>query len=419
MKVFGYKISKYEPVHETFFEVTSGKRQTVSTVPTLGRVSFDKLENCYITEPIEYAGINLYVQCIAETWPSITSSDDRVTKGIKDILNTRFPYLFSDIVPRHIGIFGNSWVEYIYNTPKTKIVNFTSPDPKTMNFIKDPSTFKIKFDDIGLPVGYIQQQEIEEKEFTRDKMVHIAMNQINRGQMGIGFIEPVYQDIVLKENIEQAKSEWAYRSAFAVPYVRYGNEMHMPDDGMKQKSDILGKALADEKTTYITYPFYTECGYITPPPMAQNLEIDLDYHTKLQAAVFGIPLAVLQMTSKKEDAGGVLEQLVEFFSFSLKAFQRTLKIADVIGYVLFMNKEFYGIKKQEEIEFKLEWSELSEKSKKEKIMETFRYGKAGLLGKDKTLMNECRKRVNLPPLPDSYDSKKDKVVQEYRIVEED
>jgi len=343
----------------------------------------------YIAEPIMFTGINIYQRCIAETFPIITSEDSAVQAMINKILTrTAFREVFSDYAVRHLGIFGNAFIGYVYDEKKEVIVEFNIVDPKSMRFQED-QVGNVILDAYGLPVGYVQEiAGYPQITFSRAEMIHLSINQVNRGEMGIGFIEPVYQDITLKENIERAKAQSAFRKGFPLPIVKFGSDANPPNAAMRDKARELASAIARDTTTSVAYPYFFDIDFLEVPTAAPALEEDLLYTTKLQAAVLGIPVAVLLGTGEKESAG-TLETLLEFFEFNLRGLQEALRIPEVIAFVLKSHKF-------KDFDFKVQWRSLTERSAKEQVMRIMRLSKVGLIRSDPALEAYLKRLVGLP-----------------------
>jgi len=375
---------------EEDFEIGAGRRVASDISEKLARKDFESLELCYLREPIMFAGINIYTRCISETRPTITSDDRRTQEAIDEILSeTSWTETFYDFAPRHLGIYGNCFIEKILNKQKTRIVDFCVIDPKTMDFLRD-NLNEVIFDDYGRPRGWVQEIVGKPKvEFTRETMIHLTINQVNRGTMGIGFIEPVYDDITLKENIEQAKAQAAFRKGFPLPMITFGTDQYPPNAKMKERADRLGMELADEKTTWVSLPHYFKVDAFQADDRRGRDAItqELLYSTNLQAAVLGIPTALLLMTGEHEQRA-TLEPLIEFFEYNLKGIQQSLRIEEIMNDVLRKNR-LPG-------RCKVKWKELSEKSAKEAVMRIMRLGKVGLLDTaDAKIRDQVKRLVSL------------------------
>lgn len=382
------EISKRE---ELCFEIDKGKRKTSKEEPSVSRIAFDNLELCYITEPIMFAGINLYQRCLEETFdPKLIELPEGVdSKELKRIIyGTSFREVFLQKIPLHLGIYGNAFIETIFNENSTRLVELNPIDAKTMDFQRNPDNTVI-FNDLGFPKGYVQDIVGRKIDLTPEECWHFTLHQINRGEMGFGFIEPLYKDITLKENIENAKAESAYRRAYPLPLITYGSEQVPPTEKLRARSKAIGQEIVDEKTSFISMPYFYKINFPELPKIDRDLESDLMYSTKLQAGVLGIPLALLTQCGADEGKGS-LEVLIESFEMSLKSMQRALKLDIILTNWLRKNEV---IKDDDFVE--VSWSELSVKSAKEQIMRLFRLSKTDLLPKDEKTQAWVKRLVGM------------------------
>jgi hypothetical protein len=391
MPIFGRK-------EETIYcGVSSSQRKGTDETEVLTRIAFDKLEAAAIKEPILFGGIAVYCDCIkaCDFRVSVTEGTEGrsgIERELRRIMTkTNFKKSYIGYGPRHLGIWGNAFIEWIYNKKENNIVDFCAHDPKTMNFMKNPDEFdKIWFDGRGEPKGYEQEIMGNKINFKDNiEMKHLSLNQINRGTMGFGYVEPVYQDIELKENIEHGKAELAFRRGYPLPKVRYGSDMAKPSKEMHDKAEGIMNDLVNEKTTGITYPYYFEVGYLEPP--ATNIAEDLNYAIKLQAAVLGCPVAILTQSGEAEGRA-TLETLVDFFEMRLSGMQDALQIKETLEKVLEIN----GYEAELEVQFGV----LSQKSMKEQVMRIQRLTKVGLVDpKDDDIRAYVKKLLGIIKLP--------------------
>jgi len=215
-------------------------------------------------------------------------------------------------------------------------------------------------------------------------MWHLSLNQLQRLEMGIGLIEPVYPDTVLKENIENAKAQTAYKQGYPTPLVQYGSDKHAPHASMKAEAEVLAKKLADERTIFAAYPYHLKVETLSEKMgKLENIENTLLYSTKLQAAVLGRPLSVLLQT------GEDVEQLIPFFEAMLATFQKALKLEEIINYILKMEKIDDHVT--------VVWKEFTMHSARERIMQISRLGKVKILDiSDPKTRDYIKKVAELP-----------------------
>jgi hypothetical protein len=406
--------------------VAGGKNKSGESTITFSRKDFSKLEGMYMTEPILFSGTNMWVDAIKKTFSRdlITFKNPQDTKSIDRVFELvdkeSFQDFFLDKAPRHLCIYGNAFGEPLLNEQKNYVSEVLSIDPKTIDFLKTDGSYT-QFDPYsGRPIGYKQSgvrtadnvhdtvffQDFycftEAKEFVPDDsdfeeteshslLLHLHTNQVNRGEMGIGIVEPVYVDSELKENMEQAKTKSAYRQGYPVPVISYGGgkDGKSITSNMKEEAKRLGEVLTDEKTDYAFKPFYLTLETMESINKGSSSATDIDkmllYSTNLQAAVLEIPLGVLL----EGGSGGDIEPLIPWFEASLQSKQKSLQIENFINSVLKFEKFDQKVN--------IGWKEFTMYSAREKVMQVTRLGKSGLLDiKDNKTKKHVMKIAGVP-----------------------
>jgi len=363
------------------FSLNVGKRVTKPTEENqISRKTFLELEQMFYTEPILNTGINGYQVCLETMGYSLASKDVKIQEELKFLeRKTQLKRVTLYYNPRHLGIFGNAFTEYLWNEGKTHIVNFGVIDPKQMNFKRDKAN-NLLFDELGNPEGYVQTVPINSEQIplTKDQCEHIHIGQVNPGQMGVGFIEPVFNDSTIKENIEQAKGESAFKTGYVPLGVPYGEPgMDCSDVNLKKIADELGQTLTAKDTESVAYPYYMKPEYLKYPEL--KLTDELIYSTKLQAAVLRTPLSLLLQSSS--DSGTSFEKLIEFYEISLRGMQKALRVEEIVA-------KYLEKKKLDDTNFEVVWGKLSEQSMKEQVMKIYRLGKTKFLKPDNKKIQE-------------------------------
>jgi hypothetical protein len=331
----------------------------------------------YATEPIIHAGVTSWQNLIVESGFKIWSGDQRTQQEIDRILNqTNFNEVFLEYNTLHLAIFGDAFTEPLWDKEtKTEILGWNPVNPCTMDFDRDDTTGEVLYDEYGREAGYHQTLfSGDEHDFTPDELFHINLYQANRGQLGLGFVEPIYTDTELKENIEQARANEAFARANRIPIVKYSR----PSAELKKRSEDFAKSLVDPNTEWAAFCGQEmEISWLEPPKIESEMITQLMYVTKLQAAVLRIPVSVLMRTVI--DERGSLEDLLDFFEYDFKAFQHKLKIRESIIKAIRLENENRENDKIPVHDINIEYGKLSQKSIKEIIMRIMRMGKAGLL----------------------------------------
>lgn len=369
----------------------------------MSRETFEKFEIVYYKEPIMHTGALIYKAMVKQLYPKFKSTDEKFLKELDDFIEkSRFVEMYEDYIPLHLYIFGNVFIEYLRDDNTNQIVDFITVDPKTMDFKREDDVMKeVLFKDNGEVEGWRQKLTsdftTEDTFFDHSEMMHIAMNQVNKGQMGIGFIEPLYEDISLKENIEQAKAEAIYLKANPVPIVRFGSDLIPPSSGMKKLADQYAANLADKDMVYAAMPYYYTVEWQVGASVEDTTN-ELMYSTKLQSSVLGIPVSMLLGSTQGETRAG-LDALYEMFAFRLQSFLQEMKMRDLIKKIWELNG------KKIPNDFEVEYPPLTEASIKEQIMRIYRIARTGLVDKnDIAVMDNLREKAGLPKLTEEQKS---------------
>ena len=373
------KATNYEKL-----DPSSGKKKSLdegypTSILETRRISPVKLENMFATEPILGAGCATWQSLIADTGFEVTSPDERVQQEINDIL--KYTTLYDEytlFAPLHLCIFGNFWLEHIRGKDE-KIVEFLAVDPKLMDFERqDKYSDVVKVDKLGRPAKFMMSTSSGDVKYfvPNTEMSHRAYLQVTHTQLGLGMIEQVYRDSELKENLEQARTQAAYNLAWPKPLIGYGSEVFNPTAEMKKRAEALAMDIADANKAWVTYPktqFSIE--FQESAEMKDEIVNQLLYTTKLQAAVLGIPFALLLQTGIGEGRA-TMETLIDFFEYRFKGFQKKLRPEDTIMETIKNNQPALASK---DPQIDIEYGKLSHKASKEFVMNIQRLAKTEMI----------------------------------------
>src|SRR3990167_7684459 len=263
------------------------------------RVAFSKLEKIYASDPVIFNGCNTLSYLVNRGW-SVQGPDDAVEKELAAWLKG----LKIDEAIRQIAlqlcVYGNSWIENVMNKNRNRVVDIVILDPKTMDYIRETSQYspdcsnRIKVDSSGKPVGYVQRLSgalafrSGEKDvfFTLDEVTHLTMRKLADGFVGIGVIEPCYDESVIKVNVEEALGQAIYHIGFPVYKLRIGDKDAMPDVS-DEIIDYYEKELADasSKMDFII-PWFADLTILSAPEI-RDMRTNLDYYIDSQIPSIG------------------------------------------------------------------------------------------------------------------------------------
>ncbi|MFW9872051.1 MAG: phage portal protein [Candidatus Thorarchaeota archaeon] len=215
--------------------------------------SFRDLEMCYRSDALTFNAINKTVQMIfSGGFKNFNHEKKYVVTAFKKFFekigyignDTTFEELLESIFTEQL-IYGNSFVEKIFNEGDTKIVDLAMIDPKRIDYAKK-SDGSIILDENGKPIGYMlnldsykpfstgdeipkEYQELVSKDnksifILAKRICHFKLYSVGDKFYGIGLIEPGYKSGIYKKNMEKAKANYVYQKAFGSTVAYAGNE---------------------------------------------------------------------------------------------------------------------------------------------------------------------------------------------------
>lgn len=303
--------------------------------------SFSDLEMCYRLDPLVFGGVNNTVRKImAGGFKKFVHEKKYVVTRFTEFFNNignfgnnlTFEELLNYLIKEPI-MFGNHFIEKIFNDRDTKIVDLAIIDPKRVDYAKK-SDGSIILDEYGKPIGYMlklqnyspysQGDEIPKKykELVRDdgksvfllakRIAHIKINPI--GFWGVGLIEPAYKSGIYKKNMEKANANSIYQNGFGATIAYAGNERKAstPQE-RKEITDILTKLDYEKKLTlphWVRVETLKQNEPVTIGDAIHNMKID-------QISSLGIPDAAASGQGQTANKQTLSEQM-KFWEFTLK-----------------------------------------------------------------------------------------------------
>jgi len=212
-----------------------------------------ELERAYKKDPIIFNSINKAVQMIMSAGYHIGADNDYAKKYYEEFLGSigsvgedlTFDELL-EAVYKYQMIYGNAYIELVFNEKMDRIVDLTLFDPKRMDYAKDASG-NIVLDKYMKPVGYTLEVpygssakgDEPPEEFrsqislmgnkifvSPERVCHFKLYTIGDRFYGTGLIEPAYTSVLRKMKIEEAQTNSIY-SRGTYPVIAYvGDEQH-------------------------------------------------------------------------------------------------------------------------------------------------------------------------------------------------
>ena len=217
------------------------------------RVPRMELENIYLTDPQAFNTINKSKQLIMSAGYEIRAQKKGVQSKYDEFFNnigkigmrTNTTQLLS-YIHHDKFLYGNAYVERIYDTEQTEILDLKMIDPKLMDYARDASDI-IVVDRFQNPVGYTmdvgrtgsrtfgdnipkstEQSPIKGSVVLKGtqifllafRVAHFRMFTFGNRFEAVGIIEPAFKDIIRKHKIEDATANSIHNTA-AYPIVGY------------------------------------------------------------------------------------------------------------------------------------------------------------------------------------------------------
>jgi len=252
---------------------------TQKTTPILSRTPKGELESAFRFCGVVNKGIIKLVQIIMSGEPKLICDDKKVLKYFEDftknIGNRGNDLHWDELLNRMFldqFIYGEAWVEKIWNLKHNRITDLDIVDAKTMDYGMRGE--KIALDKFGIPIGYTQeipfgQRDVARKAhkapeginlegnkqwIPRDYIAHFGLYNFGSGFRPIGLIEPAYQDILVFMNMKKCYGDKVL-SILLPKYVgTHGDEKHVPTaEGTKE---LINKMKESQYNTEIALPYY-------------------------------------------------------------------------------------------------------------------------------------------------------------------
>lgn len=382
------------------------KDKTEKAVPTtvqapypmeVKRVNAWDLETCYIFDPIIFNSINKNVQTIMSAGYKLACKDKTVLDWFNDFLDnigkTGGDITFNELMEvtyQNLMIYGRHYDETVLNQYKSEILDLVSLDPKLMDYARD-SMRRICVDKYGKPLGYTQNlpygvdltdqgDPVPEKSgivlinrqifILPERIAYFKLYTYGNRFDGLGLIEPAYQSIVRKQNIEEAQANSIYARG-TYPIVDYvGNENHFPTPNMiKSASEKLSEM---SHNRYFALPYWHK---LEPIEVKQSEVVDntMKWLRESASASLGMPMAFATGSGEATNRA-TLGTLQKFMEFSLK---------DIVGRVCAQFKQhifkricaYQGFKEIPD----LVWGDIGAESIDDKATRLQNYVKVGAL----------------------------------------
>ena len=345
-----------------------------------GRITYDCLETAYLTDATIFNGINKIVQTIMLAGYRLECSNERIKqnylKFLNNIGNIGSDLTFDELLSRIFQdqcIYGESLVEMIYNINQSKIIDLDILDAKRMDYARKSN--QIALNEYGKPIGFTQKvpnaafgrfngdpwpKEISAeggKIFLKpERIAHFKLFTFGDGLKPIGLIEPSYNQIVWKLNIEKGLANSIYMSGFPIRVVYVGDKEHEANlEQIEYYTDKL-KDLSYKQNLGLPNYVKLELMESTHPEKMQD---NLNYFREQEITSLGIPKPFATGGGEETNRATLTNQ-ERMFRLTLKDIMRRTagviekqifkKIAELENYSVIPRLVFNEIEETAEIE---------------------------------------------------------------------
>jgi hypothetical protein len=401
---------------EELFQVGSRRAKFTGVAPE--RKKMEDLEKLYYMEPLLFAGVNFYVNQAVSAGLEVEAQDKKVEAYVRDWIERVNLVDKLEKVMQDMCIYGNAFLELVWDRKRTEIVDLAIIDPKSIDFIRDRDNLPL-VDAIGRPVGYIQKVPEEKPEyrqllqdivtakgvsmeqvsfevtgipFAAEDLAHFRLYILSDTLMGVGLIEPLYDTVILKLQVEEALGHGLQKSGFPLFVAKLGKEgIHEPTEAEIKTFEEKVMSQIDEARDLVV-PYYYDIDILGVSKI-EKLKEYLDYFVDLIASGLSIPHSILL---RGERIGSTVADVqADNAERKLKAFQAKL-ISITREQILEPLIRAAGFKEVPRLRFK-PTSSIFMRRKADRLGILAR---AGLLTPDRDLEAYIRSLEDLPAIPE-------------------
>jgi len=279
---------------------------------TLARVPRAELERLYIQDAQAFKIINTYKQLLLQAGYRIVSDNKTNQKQydtfFENLGRIGLHYKLEPLIERIVHdcvLYGHAYVERVYDERGRYLLDLKPIDAKLMDYVRDMKY--VIMTDLGQnPLGYTMytgyytdaisdmypqgSRVIPGYIFLRpERIAHFILNPFGNGFEGIGLVEPAYNQITRKMNIEKTASNAIFNAADSLIYAIVGDANRSPSVQLMNSTLTTLKNWTTNRRA--VYPYPTTVGTLPVEQSAQVQEL-LKYLRTDQAAAGGMSLSM-------------------------------------------------------------------------------------------------------------------------------
>lgn len=418
---------KAEMVLEASTGEEQGSPQSKKDESGVPRVEKSELEATYISDGVVFNSLNKHVALLmgAKTHTSKPyffegrRRDVRFFEEFYDQIGVRGSQLddldFFERVFMDEFVYGENYNENIMNRSGSRIVDLDVLDPKKMSPATD-SSGKVLVDKYNNYLGFVQTHDPSKNfvgsrkyEPPENRDVDFSSHQIwfppeninfnkyvsiGDGLRGIGVVEPVYNMIKYKMNIEDAFAQSWLRVGQPIPVGYVGDETNLPNED--QLKNMLEELQQMDNRGAISVPYHNRVELLEPRRRF-SLRDDLNHFVDGVTTGLGIPSPFA--LGKGDTNRAIIGIMKHFMELTLvHSVRKTLRNIErqQINRIVRLHNLSAGSARQRLEPVKLKWGEFSLQELDSQSARLASYLGAGLLTADEELEDHIRRIEGLP-----------------------
>ncbi len=404
----------FELANKKGYKISSDGEAPVSqrVTPAISRVPKENLEWAYIRESTVFNGINKTVQVIMSSGYKFIG-DKKSVAFFEDFFRqvgsrggeTEWDEMYASIF-KHQLVYGDAWVEKIPAIgDNEKIVDLELIDPKTMDLARDASKYYVLDQNMN-PMGYVQSLPpylyVRQKYnvppnvtllagqlfIPTEKVAHFKLYELGDRFSGVGLIEPAWDAIHRKIELEKANANSAKRMGFPTRRIEVGDAMHEPTEEQIQRA--LEQITNTDNMGVFAHPYWVKV-YIDESKSPEKLQRQLDYYIDQIVAAMGMPRSFITGGGEATNRS-TLNRQEYLFKLSLREIiERTNRNLEklVIEPVAYSN----GVNP-----VRILWNEIVLEELDARAVRITKYAQAGIITPDDKLEESIRSIEDLPEM---------------------
>jgi len=365
------------------------EQRSIQTKEELKRVKPNQLEKLYALDAVIFNGVNQIENYTLGSGIRIDATSPSIREFFEDFAKRVQLEVVLGKVVRFLCIYGNAYVEPIWNKTGTNITDLILIDPKTMDFQRN-TMGEVLLDEQKKPKGYEQTVNHKKVKFAREEIVHFKLYTVGDSLLGIGLLEPLYKQTIIKLNLEEALGENAHRHGFPIIWAQIGDAERPETHPTQEQINKLGETLRNiDYLTEIVTPYHVKLNMLQPEQIGE-LRQHLDYYTDLIAAGMGVPKTILLGGAERASRAAAQIQIHQF-ERTIRSLQQTLSrtVEQFLFEPLCKKRGFRECPR-------LGWNEISPEDLNAKAERLKHYVASGLLTPDEDIEALLRKTEHLP-----------------------